>query len=153
MGRGVLGTQDTLATTTGTILLDWFTMDDARICPPADRFPRAVNVTASRHIFVGPGMLDELTMTTSDSGQIVRAFDTDSADTTDAANVVAEITQGIAQSVVGPLVFRRGCYIQLTGTATRARATVGQGADFDAGRESSGPLAYSEDGIRQWGQR
>jgi hypothetical protein len=153
VGQGVWGTQDTLSTTTGTILLDWFTMDDARIYPPADRFPTMVEVTKSRHVFVGPGALDGVVLATNTSGQSVILYDTDTADTTDAASKVAEITQGTNQSIQGPLLFRRGCYAVLAGSDPRAHVYVAQGATIDAGRESTGPRYYSADGMRIWGQR
>ena len=148
IGQGVLGSQDTLATTLGTIFYDEFAMDDAQIHPYRERFPHAIPILKSGHLFVGSGYIEAavlLTLTNADES--LHLYDTDSATTNDESRVV-ELAYGAQSSVGGPLYFERGCYAVLGGTnpkgmiyMTRSNEKLGV----------KGPLYYSDWGIRYVG--
>ena len=57
---GVLGTQNTLSTTTGTLLLDQFVCDDLQIYRFKRRFVENVLVTKDQHLFVGKRLPDRV---------------------------------------------------------------------------------------------
>lgn len=146
VGQGVLGTQDTLATTTGTLLLDWLRFDDAQIYPQRERFPLQTTFTQSCHAFVGPGTIGSFTLLSTTAGNIARLYDTDTGNVNNAQGFVAECDLSAFVSVEGPLEFRRGCFVQLTGTNPRAQVTLG---DEDGDHR---PPFYSAWGMRHYGR-
>lgn len=117
IGQGVLGTQDTLATTTGIILVSEFVMDDGRLYPYKLRFPVSVPVVKSGHIFVGRGTIDGAVLQTLTSGDTLRLYDTDTANVTDELSFVTELSDSVHTSVAGPIYFERGCYATITAAA------------------------------------
>jgi len=147
VGRGVLGTQDTLSTTTGTLLFDQFKFDDARVYPDRERFPRAMTLTQSGHVFVGPGTLDFAALLTTTSGDTMTIFDTDTGNANDAQGFLAELKESVHMTIEGPLHFQRGCYVQLTAGA-RGAIQLLQADDKDS---TVGPRYYSPAGIRHYG--
>lgn len=149
VGSGDLGTQDTLATTTGTILFDDFIMDDLRIFPTRERFPLQVPVTQSGHVFVGPGCVDTAALLSTTAGNILRLFDTDTGNVDDAQGFVAELDLSAHTSIEGPLRFERGCYAQVTGTNPRGQVIVSQGRV----RGAPAPVYYTAWGLRHYGRR
>lgn len=129
VGQGVLGAQLHLATTTGTILLDQFSFDDLRIGPIVDRFPEQVLLTKSGHVFVGAGEVANVSLLkTTATDQVLKLWDTDRALTGDESKISVTLFSGgstveIIDPAGMPVKVRRGCYIEMTGTAG-ARAMV-----------------------------
>ncbi len=120
--HGVLGTQLQLGTTTGTILFDQFVWNQTtRVYPPLRRFPRTQRISQSAHIFVGPGSVEFAELRSSGTNNVISFFDTDSAVTLDDTAIVAEISAtaatGSSYHEQDRMVFSRGCYAQLAGTA------------------------------------
>ena len=118
---GVLGTQGTLATTTGTILFDQFAFDSARVGPILDRWDESIMIHQSQHVFVGPGSVENVTLLAgAGTDCILRAYDTDTAYTTDQSNIRIELTNTANSETVDPAgvpaSFHRGCYIEVSGT-------------------------------------
>lgn len=148
VGKGVLGSQDTLATTLGAIYYDNFVMDDARIYPFKERFPISVQVLQTGHIFIGPGYIEGASLYTISSGdEYLILYDTDTGNTNDASSV-AELFSGAQTSVGGPLRFERGCYAVLQGTNPRATVILTQSNEKLGVK---GPLFYSNQGMRSYG--
>ena len=145
--RGVLGTQDTLSTTTGHVFISGFCFDDARVFPDKSRFPASKRATKSTHIFVGPGWIDSAAILSSSGSFIL--YDTDTANT-DNAEAVVDLDQarGVT-SYDGGAYFARGCYASITSAIAEVKLLV-----TDADRRRFGPQAYGSAGaIRQYGYR
>ena len=149
VGQGVLGTQLTLATTTGTLYFDCFAMDDARIFPFQKRFPSQINVTKSTHLFVGPGVVDGASLLTTTSDNTMVLYDTDTAETTHASSTVANMDNGGISGVSGPIFFERGCYAALGGTTPAGIVYLTQSSEKPG---VFGPVHYSHAGMRLYGQ-
>ena len=129
IGQGVLGTQDTLSTTTGTILFDEFVMDDARIGPIQDRYPRHVLVTSSGHVALGRGVIDNVSLLSGGAADnVLSIYDTATAATTDSYKIVVELKNVTSSDIVDPagmpVHFARGAYVVLTGTNPRAMVNI-----------------------------
>ncbi len=129
--HGVLGTQLTLSTTTGTILFDQFVFDDLQIFPFKRRFVEQLLVTATNeHVFVGNGKIENVTLLGPDNADgVLTIYDTDEADTNDASNIIVELRNTAGDEVVDPASLparvTRGAYVTLSGTGTRgSRALV-----------------------------
>lgn len=126
----VFGSQDTESTTTGTILLDEFVADDARVGIMEDRWPEEVYLTKSSHVFVGPGQVDNTTLRSgAGTDCVLEVYDTDTADTTSIYNQRAALANTANNEIVDPagmpvLDIRRGCYVALSGTNPRAIVKV-----------------------------
>lgn len=130
VGQCVLGTQNTLSTTTGVIYLDQFVMDDARIYPISVRFPHEVLLTKSGHVFVGSGTVENVSLLSgAGTDCVLSIFDTDVGNTNDASNVRVELKNTANNELVDPagtpLTFQRGCYVSLSGTNPRALVKIG----------------------------
>lgn len=129
VGDGALGIMDRLSTTTGTVLMDCFVMDDLRIYPIVDRYPRQVLLTKSAHLFVGPGMIENATLLDGSSTDSTLAiFDTNRANINDANKIVLELKGLLANDVIDPagvpVQVQRGAYVVLGGTAPRAMVNI-----------------------------
>lgn len=144
---GVFGLQDHLATTTGTILLDDFVQDDARVFPRL-RFPRDPVFTTSGHAFIGPGSIDGAALLTTGGSNVMRLWDSDIADTNATQSFKVEMDQDRQTSFAGPLKFNKGCYVQLSGTNPRGQV-IFQGNTMEHGHV--GPLHHSPALMRRWG--
>lgn len=123
--QGVLGTQDTLATTTGTLLFDQVVMDDLRIFPIVDRYPEVVALTKSSHVFVGAGVIDNVTLVSGAAADnVATVYDTSRGNTNDALKVATRLNNVTASATDDPagmpVRLIRGAYVQLTGTNPRA---------------------------------
>lgn len=145
VGQGVLGVQAQLATTTGTILIDNFVFDDARVFPPRDRYPTEVLLTKSGHAFVGGGKVSNVTLLSgAGTDNVLKIFDTDTADANNAESAVLELKNTANNETVDPagvpVRVHRGCYVELSGTNPRALLQVDRGLRSDAQ-------------IRNWGLR
>lgn len=136
--HGVLGIQGHLATTTGVILFNSMTQDDARIYPKTRRYDDTHLLTKSGHVFVGRGTVDNITMLSgAGTDCVAKIFDTDTSDTNDATNAVLELTNTVNLETVDPagvpVDLIRGCYVQLAGTTPRAILKIcGNVANSDA---------------------
>lgn len=143
---GVVGvlSQD-VGTTAGTVLFDSILADDARIYPITDRFPQTRLLTASEHLFVGPGELERISLLSgAGTDNVLTVYDTDLGVTLDATNIVDEIKNTANSQTVDremPLRFTRGCYVTLSGTNPRAVAKI------------KWANSYSEGAMRLQGQR
>lgn len=129
VGQGVLGTQNTLSTTTGTIYFDQFVFDDTRIGLIPIRYPESVLLTKSGHVFVGAGELDNVTLLSgAASDNVLTIFDTDVAGTTHGFNAKLELKNVAGGDPVDPagvpVNVQRGCFVQLTGTNPRAMVNI-----------------------------
>lgn len=142
VGSADFGTQDTLSTTTGTILFDRFIFDDARIYPDRERFPRQMVLTKTGHVFVGPGYIESATLLTTGASNTMFLFDTDTANANDAQGRVVELDLSTHTSASGPWYFQRGCYVQLSGTNPRGQIQL---------PAANGPRYYSASGMRLYG--
>ncbi len=122
VGRGVLGTQNTLSTTTGTLLFDQFVFDELQIYPFKRRYVETILVTKSQHLFVGNGQIENITLQSGDTtvDNEVTIYDTDTADTTDASNIVVTLRNTAVKEIVDPagmpVRVTRGAYVLLSGT-------------------------------------
>lgn len=150
IGQGVLGTQNTLSTTTGVILIDDFVMDDAQLYVPRQRWPHTIRLTKTAHAFVGPGWIESVTLLSSNG--TVAVYDTDVANTNDEQSKLIDLDQ--SKSLIGndtPTYFERGCYVVLAGTNPVAEVKL-----VRTGRERGifGPIAYGGEGaIRNYGYK
>jgi len=120
---GVMGID--AGTTKGVVLFDEVVSDDAQIYQPAIRFPAAVLMTATGHVFVGPGVVDNASLLSgAGTDCVLSLFDTDVANINDAGNIKAELKNTANNELVDPagmpISFRRGCYAVLAGTNPRA---------------------------------
>ena len=148
VGRGVLGSQDTLATTLGTIYYDEFVQDDARIYPFRERFPSSYLIQKTGHLFVGPGYIDGAVLTKkSNNDETLVLYDTDTANSLDTTSV-ADLGATAQTSVSGPLYFERGCYAVLGGTSPKATVYIMKGNERPG---IKGPRFYSNWGLRWYG--
>lgn len=137
IGQGVLGTQNTLSTTTGVVLMDEFVMDDARVYPIVDRFPETVLLTKSGHVFVGPGEIENISlMSGAATDNVLTVYDTDRGNTNDASKIVVELKNTANNELVDPAGMpapvRRGCYVALSGTNPRALVKIRRAPNYSA---------------------
>lgn len=127
---GVLGTQATLETTTGTLLFDQFVFDELQVYGFKRRYVENVLVTKDQHVFVGNGRIDNVTLISSTNTSLsVTIYDTDEADTNDTSNIVAILQNTANDELVDPagmpVRVTRGAYVVLGGTAPRALFQIG----------------------------
>ena len=146
--RGVLGTQNTLSTTTGTLLFAEFKFDDLQVYPPNERWPIVKRVTKTTHVFVGPGSIDSATILSANGTMDV--YDTDTANINDAQARKIELdTAGNFVSHDSVTRFERGCYVVLAGTNPYGEVRLSM-----KGGNDRGPTAYFSDGaIRLYGSK
>ena len=118
---GVMG-QDA-GTKAGNILLDALVTDDARVYGSAageERWPDSNFITASQHIWVGPGTLENVQLATGFTDNTLEIFDTDTGTTLDIGKRKVFLTTSTTGEVVDPagmpIKFTRGCYVKLGGT-------------------------------------
>lgn len=128
--------------TAGTLLIDEVTGSQtdntsARIGMQPERFAEQQLLIASGHAFVGPGIIDNVTLLSGNGTDCVcTLYDTDRADTTN-ANVKLILKNLTANEIVDPagmpISVIHGCYLSLTGTTPRAmvqiRRASGYGSD------------------------
>ena len=126
---GVIG-QDA-GTTAGYVLFDDCMADDLQLYNRTIRFPQVVLLTASGHVFMGQGGIEDLTVIDGGSGNSTAdLYDTDMGNTTDLQRLVASAatTSNSARDNAAnmPVQVRRGCYVLLGGTNPRALVKIGQ---------------------------
>lgn len=148
--RGVLGTQDTLSTTTGTLLFNEFRFDDGQVYPPRERWPHTVRLTKTNTVFVGPGWVDSVTLLSANG--TVAVYDTDTANANNLESRLVDLDQ--SKSIIGndsAVYFERGCYVVLGGTNPVAEVKL---ARTGRGKGRFGPIAYGSDGaIRNYANK
>lgn len=139
--RGVLGSQDTLSTTTGKYYIDQFAFDDASVKKFADRYPETILIYKSQHVALGESELLNVTLEQgAGTDNVLKIYDTDKADTSDEHNLVAWLYNLTASEppvdlADVPVCVKRGAYVQLTGTSPRALIHIGKSQGyFSAGR-------------------
>lgn len=143
--HGVLGTQDTASTTTGTLLFDQFIFDDLQVYPIRQRFPQSVHMTESGHAFVGQGVIENVTLISSaNTNNTLRVYDTDRATVTGESNRVVSLANTANNEIVDPagmpITVQRGAYIELGGTQPQAQVLIGKAQGY-----------YSDAAIRKLG--
>ena len=147
VGAGVLGTQNTLSTTTGCLVFDQFVMDDARIYGLDKRFPTYLDVTKTQHVFVGPGALSGAALSSTTSDNTVTFYDTDTANSTRGQSRVAALANAGIPGIEGPVFFEKGCYAVLGGTSPTAAVYLAQSSEKPG---VHGPEHWSDGSIRQY---
>lgn len=127
VGAGVLGTQDTAATTNaGYLLFDAFAFDDTRLSIPY-RWANERFLTISGFVFVGGGRLSNVKLLDGGSGDCtVELYDTDvygASSTPKYRNrtATANVPEDSAEAT---LEFSRGCLAILGGTTPALIATI-----------------------------
>jgi len=128
--QGLLGVQGSLDTTTGTILIDEFKFDGDTGSPTRtqmdlDRWNPEIRMTKSGHAFVGPGVINNVTLVGNGAAsQELRLWDTDRArfPATGASGggfgaprieLHTTGTSEIVDPASMPLRVNQGCYIEL----------------------------------------
>jgi hypothetical protein len=147
IGKGVLGTQDTLSTTGvgGGIYIDQFIMDDARIYGLPIRYPESLLMTKTGHAFVGTGqVLNASLLSGAAQDNVLQIFDTDQNNTLHSGRMKLELKNVVNSDIVDPagvpIDVQRGCYVVLTGTNPRAMISIGNAQGY-----------YSQGRIKQHG--
>ena len=129
---GVIG-QDA-GTTAGVILFDEIVADDARIYPPSRRYPTEILLTASGHVFVGPGVVTSVSLLSgAGTDNVVALFDTDIGATNDASNIRLELkntANNAREPWETPTTFSRGCYVSMSGTNPRAIVKIKKASGY-----------------------
>lgn len=121
-------------TTAGFLLFDAVIVDDTRVFPSRKRFSQTVLVTQSGHTALGPGRISGVNLVAGGAADnVVTVYDTDQGNTSDAGNVIAQVSNGAANETVETSpqwfnggYFTRGCYINLVGTNPRALVTFSE---------------------------
>lgn len=142
-----LGVQNHLGTTTGTILISDFISDSERI-DTSNRFANTIDLTQTRHLFVGPGAVDYVRLMTSTAGHIVSLYDTDEA-IARSSTFVGEAAVDLSPVLDTVMQFQKGCYAVLTGTNPRANIHLIDDVRRHAG---FGPRYYSPSGVKKLGR-
>ena len=148
---GVMG-QDA-GTTAGTLLFDALVADDARIYGSYnynERFSENIYLTASSHVFVGHGVLENVQLITGGTDNVLEVFDTDTANVLDVGKRKVHLLTSTSGEVVDPagmpITITRGCYVKLSGT----QGANGPFALVKVGRA----VGWGSDGaIRNYGNR
>ena len=118
--HAVLGVQDHLATSQGTILFDEFAFDDARLFD-LRRWDTSRLLTKTGHALVGPGKVSPTLASGGAADNILRVYDTDAADTN--APLLYEVRNTAGDETVESrrdIYVRKGAYVELSGTNPRA---------------------------------
>lgn len=127
--QGVLGVQNQLATTTGTILFDHLQFDDSRLDAVRDRFRLTQFITKSCHVFVGPGRIDHISLSSgAGNDNSVVVYDSDEASTAINKTLITLKNTSNNETVLSdlPLNATKGCYVTLSGTNPQAVITYSQ---------------------------
>ena len=135
VGRGVLGTQNTLATTTGALYFDQFVFDDARIYGLPIRYPEEIYMTKTGHVFVGSGTIENVSLLSGAAADnILQVFDTDVNNTDHVGRMKLELKNTAASELVDPAGvpadFQRGAYVVMSGTNPRALVKIGRAQGY-----------------------
>ena len=134
---GIVGTVGVDATTTqGVLLMDDIYADDAQLYPVTykDRFVTDHYLTASGHVFVGSGVVDNASLLSgAGTDNVLSIYDTDVAYTSNAIPrlELKNVTNSDIVDPAGvPVELKRGCYVALSGTNPRAIIKIGKASAF-----------------------
>jgi len=122
--------------TKGKLFFDDFKADEGRLYgTEARRWMDDVLIESSGHAFVGPGVIENVTLMDGGSGDsTVIIFDSDVGDSNDVANTVVELAATANNEIVDPAGMPaqvvRGCYVSLGGTSSRARIKIKHATAF-----------------------
>ncbi len=119
----------------GTILFGGVIADDARIYPRRQkRFSNDKWVTRDMNAFVGQGMLDGVSITSTDVNGVLNVYDTDIYEATGVNFSRAPLiyTRNITANdqspgMTTPVRFEKGCYVQLAGANPQAFLSLKDG--------------------------
>ncbi|MES0339861.1 MAG: hypothetical protein ABUK15_07380 [Anaerolineales bacterium] len=127
IGLGVLGTQNTLATTNaGYLLFDEFAFDDTRMSI-THRFAEHRIITASSFLFVGSGRIGNVKLIDTGGGDVVlKLYDVDEYSASSEPRwyghtITADVDVDAADV---PIEFTRGCLAVLSGTLPAAQFQI-----------------------------
>lgn len=138
--QGKVGAMEPDAGTSGVILFDDIRTDDTQIFGKDDqRFDEVVTLTKTGHVFVGPGIIENITLNAgAGTDNIVEVFDTDNANVSQQYKLRMENTANteMVDPAGVPLKLHRGCYITLAGTNPRATVTIRKAALSEAAMRS-----------------
>ena len=157
--RGILGTQDVLNTTNGTICINDFKMQvDNRIWPERNRFKYVVPVTQSGHVFFGAGTVENVVLIgsgTDDEG--ISIYDSDTGDNTDELKTTVAATtsvEGASYDADGvPIDMIRGCYVYVFGTGAEPTHAPSSAVITALITISHAPNWFSDGNIRRFASR
>lgn len=144
-----VGVSDADSGMSGKVFFDTILADDGRV-PFFDRFPQNPEITASGHIFLGPGTIRAARMlTTTSSDETLKLYDTDTATTTYGSGAsyvdcVAEVRYNNTE-LNHPVTFSRGCYAVIAGTNPRAQVYI----DYVPPMGYPAPVHYSDAGVKR----
>ena len=131
--HGVLGTKNTLATTTGGYLLfDEFAFDDSRMSV-SHRFAEHRIIAASSFLFVGAGTIGNVKLLDTGGGDVVlELYDVDEYSTSSEPRWYGQtITANVDVDAADvPIEFTRGCLAVLSGTLPAAQFQVSRAAGW-----------------------
>ena len=107
-------------------------------------------VTASQHIWVGHGVLENVQLVTGFTDNTLEVYDTDTGNTNDISKRRVYLTTSTQGEVVDPagmpVTLTRGCYVKLSGTA----GATGPFATIKVGKA----VGWGSDGaIRNYGAK
>jgi len=115
---------------------------------------KVINVDVARHVFVGPGTLDNLQMIAGDADVIsqIRVYDTDRGSTGN-DSLVAVLNHTAANEVVDlanvPIKMQNGCYIEVRDTTSYSLLAGGEAVPA----QGTAPRAIATVSPRYWGSR
>ena len=117
--------------TAGTLLIDQVIghVDGARIGSGGKRFPQQVLMEKGGHVFVGSGIIDNVSLLSGGAADnVLQVWDTDRADTTNGTMKLEMKNLTPSETPVDPagvpISVTKGCYISLAGTNPRAMVSV-----------------------------
>lgn len=116
-----------------------------RVYPENERWLNPRTFTKSGHFFVGPGHLDYIALASASADNVIRCFDTDEGDVTPARSWVLELDPDAHTSINTPIWFKRGCYVQLSGSVPRVTAKWVENSEVPG---VFGPIALSDAALR-----
>ena len=137
IGQAVLGTQNTVSTTTGTILLNEFIFDETRVFPITPRFPTTVMLYATHFAFLGSGCVENVKLISgAATDNRVTVLDTDRATgyLAGGMNIKTYLRNTANNEIVDPAELpvdvTKGCYVVLEGTNPRALVKIGRAPHY-----------------------
>jgi len=134
-------------TTAGKIIFSEIFADSERFYPVPDRFEVSRVIAKSEHVFIGPGTVGSVALLSTDAGDKLLVYDTDDyTNTPNAQDIKVELAVGNLTSFSGPLAFRKGCYVAVSGTNPRGQLII----DPNPLNRGEPLILQSEGVIRNW---
>ena len=126
--------------TAGTLVIDEVVASQTdntstRLGTGGERFPETQLLVSSGHVFVGPGIVDNISLLSgAATDNVLTVYDTDRADTINRApRFIANNIASSETPVDGagfPLTFTRGCYVTLSGTSPRGMVLIRRATSY-----------------------